>query len=199
MPPVLNDTSRTTCRSLYTSFGISFLFMPSQPRMQFNRRDSTGEKIELAKSINGQACRINTKQEVMNHQSWEQNFWCSGHQPAFSSKPASKSHKSRNSKKAQTRNSKEMKRIQVVVHQRWKKNWANFKGKQFTSRVKLKRGKQSIYDWILRRNQSIPATNEAADCPSFLSSPCNFAMASVPNSMFFTPNMQTDWPCAAGS
>ncbi len=60
MPPVLNDTSRTTCRSLYTSFGFSFLFMPSQPRMQFNRRDSTGEKIELAKSINGQACRINT-------------------------------------------------------------------------------------------------------------------------------------------
>jgi hypothetical protein len=78
MPPVLNETSRTTCRSLYTSFGIPFLFMPSQRRRQFNRRDSTGEKIELAKSINGQACRINTflfsKQEVMNHQSWGQIF-----------------------------------------------------------------------------------------------------------------------------
>ncbi len=155
MPPVLNNTSRTTCRSFYTSFGIPFLFMPSQPRMQFNRRDSTGEKIELPKSINGQACRINTllfsKQEVINHQSWGQNFWCSGHQPVFSSKPASKSHKSRNSKKAQTRNSKEMKRTQVVVHQRWKKYWANFKGKQFTSRVKLKRIlilRKTEYIWL---------------------------------------------------
>ncbi len=182
-------------------------FMPSQPRRQFNRRNSTGEKIELAKAINGQACRINSLL-FQNKMLWtikvgdktfdvldisqlsQANQQVKVIIAVIQRRPRQGTPgKWRGHRLWSTKDGRKIEQISKENNSPAEWNWRRFWSWE----------KQSIYDWNLRRNQSIPAPNEAADCPSFLSSPCNFAMASVHNSMFFTPNMQTNWPCAAGS